>query len=579
MTRDWTIAALRDAYADGRVTPRDVAAQALARAAALDSSVWIHRLEEADVYAYVDRLDALDFAQAPLWGIPFAIKDNVDLAGVPTTAGCPDYAYVPARSSTVVERLLAAGAVPIGKTNLDQFATGLVGTRSPYGAVPNAVDPAFIAGGSSSGSAVAVKHGVVPFALGTDTAGSGRIPAAFNGIVGFKPSRGWWSTRGVVPACRSLDCVSTFARSAADAQVVANVAGGFDPGDPFSQRVAFKGFDANHARFGYLATNRLPWFGNTAYREAYDRFVSGLPGSAVAIDPEPFIETGRLLYGGPWLAERFAAVGAFVKAHPGSVHPVTKAVIEGGELPSAVDCFRGQYRLAELRREAEGAFQNVDALITPTAPSHYRIAEVEAEPLATNARLGTHTNCVNLLDLCAVAIPASTTPDGLPFGVSLLAPAGHDHALLDLAAVLTGEGVEPSASTDGELRLAVCGAHMAGEPLNAELTTRGARRVRPTRTAPRYRLYALPDGKRPALLRTETEGAPIEVEVWSLPSREVGGFLATVTAPLALGSVELEDGRWVHGFVGEAVATAGARDITRFGGWRRFRRTVATEGV
>ena len=563
------MASLRRAYAERLLNPRDVAAEAMRRAAAADAAVWIHRLDEAAVLAHVDRLDALDFEQAPLWGVPFAIKDNIDLAGTPTTAGCPDYAYVPQRSATVVERLLAAGAVPIGKTNLDQFATGLVGTRSPYGAVPNAIDPAYVAGGSSSGSAVAVKHGAVSFSLGTDTAGSGRVPAAFNGLVGFKPTRGWWSTRGVVPACRTLDCVSVFAHAVGDARIVTEVAGGFDPGDPFSRRMTFTGFDVDATRFGYLAVEGLPWFGDTVYPEAYGRFVCGLPGAPRAVEPEPFLAAGRLLYEGPWLAERAAAVGAFLEARPDAVHPVTRAVIEGGGTLSAVDCFRAQYRLAELRREAEAAFTEVDVLVAPTAPTHYRLAEVEADPLGTNARLGTFTNCVNLLDLCAVAIPAGTTPGGLPFGVTLLAPAGRDHALLRAAAVLTGESdAHAQAALPGEMHLAVCGAHMAGQPLNGELRARGAWRVAVTRTARRYRLHALPDGKRPALVRNESDGALIEVEVWSLPSREVGDFLATVAPPLALGSVELEDGRWVHGFVGDASAPSGATDITHFGGWR-----------
>ena len=572
MTETGTIGALRRAYRERALHPRDVAVQAVHQAAAVHETVWIHRLDEAAVLAHVERLDALDFETTPLWGVPFAIKDNIDLAGVPTTAACPDYAYLPERSAAVVERLLAGGAIPIGKTNLDQFATGLVGTRSPYGAVPNAVDPAYIAGGSSSGSAVAVKRGVVPFALGTDTAGSGRIPAAFNGLVGFKPTRGWWSTRGVVPACRTLDCVSVFTHTAEDARIVAEVAGGFDAEDPFSRDVEFRGFPADGARYGYLPPERLPWFGDTDYPDLYQRFVWELPGTPRPMDPEPFLAAGHLLYEGPWLAERVAAVGDFLGAHPEAVHPITRTVIEEGRTPSAVEGFRAQYRLAELRREAVAAFAEVDVLVAPTAPTHYRLADVEEEPLATNARLGTFTNCVNLLDLCAVAIPADTTAAGLPSGVTLLAPAGRDHALLRVASRLLGEvEADPGEPLPGELHFAVCGAHMAGQPLNGELARRGAHRVSVTRTAPRYRLYALPDGKRPALLRTEASGAAIELEIWSLPSAAVGDFLATVAPPLALGSVEVEDGRWVHGFVGDGGAASGATDITRFGGWRRYR--------
>ena len=409
-----TITSLRRAYAEGTLHPRDVATEAMDRARTVEEAVWIHRLDEATVLAHVEALDARDFEAAPLWGVPFAIKDNIDLAGAPTTAACPDFAYTPERSATVVERLLAAGAIPIGKTNLDQFATGLVGTRSPHGAVANAIDPAYIAGGSSSGSAAAVRHGVVPFALGTDTAGSGRIPAAFNGLVGFKPTRGWWSTRGVVPACRTLDCVSVFAHAVADARIVADVAGGFDAQDPFSREVAFRGFSGDAPRLGYLSGERLPWFDDAEYPVLYERFIGGLSGRPRMVDQAPFLAAGRLLYGGPWLAERVAAVGDFLAAHPNAVHPVTRRVIEGGRAPSAVDCFRARYRLAELRREAAAAFDEVDVLVAPTAPTHYRLAEVDADPLETNARLGTFTNCVNLLDLCAVAIPAGTTTGGPP---------------------------------------------------------------------------------------------------------------------------------------------------------------------
>lgn len=436
-----SVASLRRGYADRRLHPQDVAAEAVQRAALADDGVWIHRLEPSEVQVYVDRLDGVDFERTPLWGIPFAIKDNIDLANTPTTAGCPEYAYVPEHSATVVQRLLAAGAIPIGKTNLDQFATGLTGTRSPYGAVANAVDPAYIAGGSSSGSAVAVKRAIVPFALGTDTAGSGRVPAAFNGLVGFKPTRGWWSTRGVVPACRTLDCVSVFAHTVQDARNVAEVAGAFDEKDPFSRRVDFVGFDADAPRLGCLAPDRLPWSGNTAYAKLYRRFVAGLPGAPSVVDPEPFLAAGRLLYEGPWLAERVAAVGDFIEAHPEAVHPITRKVIEGGWTPTAADYFRAQYRLAELRRVVESAFADIDVLVAPTAPTHYTLAQVEKDPFATNTRLGVFTNYANLLDLCAVAIPAGMTSRGLPFGITLLAPAGRDHALLRYAETMEGEQV------------------------------------------------------------------------------------------------------------------------------------------
>lgn len=436
-----SVAALRRAYGERQLHPRDVAAEAVQRAALAEDEIWIHRLHISEVQGYVDRLDTVEFQGAPLWGVPFAIKDNIDLAKSPTTAGCPEFAYVPRRSATVVQRLLAAGAIPIGKTNLDQFATGLTGTRSPYGAVANAVDPAYIAGGSSSGSAVAVKRAIVPFALGTDTAGSGRVPAAFNGLVGFKPTRGWWSTRGVVPACRTLDCVSVFAHTVQDARDVAEVAGGFDEMDPFSRRVDFAGFDTDAPRLGYLAPDRLPWAGDTSYANLYRRFVAGLPAAPSVVGPEPFLAAGRLLYEGPWLAERVAAVGDFIEAHPEAVHPITRKVIEGGWAPTAGDYFRARYRLAELRRVVESAFGDIDVLVAPTAPTHYTLAQVEKDPFATNTRLGVFTNFANLLDLCAVAVPAGMTSGGLPFGVTLLAPAGRDHALLRYAETLEGEQV------------------------------------------------------------------------------------------------------------------------------------------
>ncbi len=430
-----TIAGLRRAYAEGAAAPRSVLATLAVRAERhQDHAAWIHRLDHAALDGHLARLAQVDPA-APLRGIPFAIKDNVDLAGTPTTAACPAYAYVPNHTATVVERLLAAGAIPLGKTNMDQFATGLVGTRSPYGATRNAVNANYIAGGSSSGSAVAVRLGLAAFALGTDTAGSGRVPAAFNGIVGFKPTRGWWSTRGVVPACRTLDCVSVFTRTVADARTVAEVAGGFDAADPFSRRIAFESFDIAGARFGFAPPETLP-FGNEAYRHLYAAFVARLPSRPRSVDLAPFYAAARLLYQGPWLAERFAAVGGFLAANPTAVHPITRAVIADGEAISAVDCFRGAYRLAELKREAEAVFETVDVLVLPTAPTIYTLAEVEREPFETNARLGTFTNFANLLDLCAIAIPAGETADGLPFGVTLLAAAGRDYALLDAAARL-----------------------------------------------------------------------------------------------------------------------------------------------
>lgn len=428
-----TFPGLRHAFEQGRLLPKDLVAELRRRAdAAADHNVWIHRLTDTELAPYIDGLGDLDIARAPLWGVPFAIKDNIDLEDVPTTAGCPGYAYTPERSAAVVQRLVDAGAIPLGKTNMDQFATGLVGTRTPYGATCNGVDPSYIAGGSSSGSAVAVKRGLAAFALGTDTAGSGRIPAAFNDLVGFKPSRGWWSTRGVVPACRTLDCVSVFTNTVADARSVACVAGGFDPDDPYSRHIDFRAYDQPSVRYGFFDPVALPRM-DDAYRARYVDFVDGLPGSPRIVESLPFLEAGTLLYEGAWLAERHAAVGEFLERNPEAVHPVTRTVIEGGRRFSATEAFRAQYRLAELKRRVEQVFDQVDVLVTPTAPTIFTLAEVEQEPLATNARLGTFTNFVNLLDLCAVAIPAGTIPNGRPFGVTLASPAGNDWALLNAA--------------------------------------------------------------------------------------------------------------------------------------------------
>ena len=438
------VAALQRAYACGQTTPNEVLEQVAARCDATRAHrVWTHRLNPKALATQLPRLQALDRDDAPLWGVPFAIKDNVDLANVPTTAGCPGYAFSPERSATVVERLLASGAVPIGKTNMDQFATGLVGTRSPYGATRNALQPDYISGGSSSGSAVAVKLGLAAFAIGTDTAGSGRVPAAFNGLVGFKPTRGWWSTRGVVPACRTLDCVSVFAHTVADARTVAEVVAGFDAEDPFSRRIEQRAFNMADVRYGFADPDALR-FENADYRALYADFVANLP-NARAIDPTPFLATGELLYNGPWLAERYAAVGEFIDANPQAVLPIARSIIQAGRDPSAVDCFRAQYRLADLKRQADQALAAVDVLAFPTTPTIYRLEEVERNPLGTNTTLGAFTNFVNLLDLCAVAVPAGETPDGLPFGITLMAPAGHDYALLDAASSLPLTKATPMA--------------------------------------------------------------------------------------------------------------------------------------
>ncbi|QKT03512.1 allophanate hydrolase [Ectothiorhodospiraceae bacterium 2226] len=591
---DMTLSTLKAAYRAGVATPAEVVARAAAAARADTRNGWITVLSDAQLRPYIERLTAADPSRLPLYGIPFAIKDNIDLAGVPTTAGCPDYAYTPSESAFVVQRLLDAGAVPIGKTNLDQFATGLVGTRSPYGPGRNAFDPDYIAGGSSAGSATAVALGQVSFSLGTDTAGSGRVPAAFNNLVGLKPSKGLLSTRGVVPACRSLDCVSIFALNGADAQAVLRVAQCYDPADAYARPVQAPrrgrgAFAEAGFRFGVPRAAQLSFFGNAdaeaLYRQSVERLQS-LGGERVELDFEPFLAAARLLYEGPWVAERYHAIKDVIETRPEILHPVTRAIIAGAAEFSAVDGFDGLYRLEALRRAAEASWQQVDVVVTPTAGTIYRLDEVAAEPMRLNSNLGYYTNFMNLLDLAAIAVPAGFQSDGLPFGVTLFAPAFYDDDLLQLGdrlhrsaglALGAGDAAHPAQapappSGRGRVQVAVCGAHMEGLPLNHQLSERGARLLCRTRTAPAYRLYALPGGPplRPGLVRAGHGGEAVEVEVWELAVEHFGSFVAAIPAPLGIGKIELGDGSWVPGFICEAYAAEGAEEITALGSWRTF---------
>jgi allophanate hydrolase len=595
MMGDTTIEGLLDDYRAGIRKVREVIADALAEARRPDSrNVWITVLDDVEIEPYLARLEGLDPATLPLYGVPFALKDNIDLAGVPTTAGCPEYAYVPERSAFVVQRLIDAGGVPLGKTNLDQFATGLVGARSPYGACGNAFDPAYVAGGSSSGSAVAVALGQVSFSLGTDTAGSGRVPAAFNNLIGVKPTRGRLSASGVVPACRTLDTVSIFALDAADASRVLEVAAVHDSEDPYARpdqvpQLGLAGIPEGGFRFGVPAHGQLEFFGDQAYAslfgEAVERLRS-LGGEAVEIDFAPFLEAARLLYEGPWVAERYAAIRDFFDARPEALVDVTREIIGGGRGPRAVDAFEAQYRLQALRRQAEAVWDAVDLVLTPTAGTIPTIASVQTEPLQVNSNLGYYTNFMNLLDLCGVAVPSGFRADGLPFGVTLFAPAFRDRELLPIADRLqraaglplgaTGhpQHERPPLAPDGlhQIPVAVCGAHMSGLPLNHQLTDRRARLIRATRTAPEYRFYALPGGppERPGLVRVGSGGASIDVEVWAVPADHLGSFVAGIPAPLGIGRVRLEDGSEVPGFLCESVATRGAVEITSLSSWRHY---------
>jgi allophanate hydrolase len=584
------LAALSGAYKSGTLTPTAVVADILARIGDRgDDKVWIHRLPPDELRAIARRLEGGGPAGKPLYGIPFAVKDNIDLAGHPTTAACPAYAYVPRESAAVVQRLIDAGAIPIGKTNLDQFATGLNGTRSPYGSPASAINSDYISGGSSSGSAVAVAAGLVSFALGTDTAGSGRVPAQFNNIIGLKPTRGLLSTRGVVPACRSLDVVSILALSSDDARDVLAVAKGFDAADPFSRKEAPAVLPAQikGTRFGVPGAADLEFFGNTEGERLFGTAVERiqcLGGEVIEIDLTPFLEAARLLYDGPWIAERYVAIRDLIERQPDALLPVTREIIEAGAKPLAAEAFAASYRLEELRRATAPAWERMDALVIPTAARQYTIAEMLADPVRLNTDLGLYTNFMNLLDLAGVAIPAGFQNDGLAFGVTLVAPAFTETGLLalgdefhraqDLTLGALDHKLPPKrrASRSGAaVRVAVCGAHMAGLPLNWQLTERGGKLVVACRTSPNYRLYALPGGppSRPGLVRAD-KGRAIEVEVWELPTVAFGGFVDGIPAPLAIGTVELEHGERVKGFICEGYGTINAKDITELGGWRRY---------
>jgi len=585
---DLGVHALRDAYRAGTLDVRATIDEVLERIArAGDDKVWITRVSDDALRAEAATLDArrADIDRLPLYGVPFAVKDNIDVAGLPTTAACPGFAYQPQKSAEVVQRLVEAGAIVVGKTNLDQFATGLVGVRSPYGVPKNPFDPSFVPGGSSSGSAVAVAAGLASFSLGTDTAGSGRVPAGFNNIVGLKPTPGLISVEGAVPACLSLDCVSIFALSCADADTVLKVAADPREASPIGQEF----------RFGVLGAKDAEFFGDDAYAALYAQSVGrlkGLGGTPVEFDYAPFRDAAQLLYGGPWVAERTAAVGAFIESADAKagIWPATRDIILGGRKYSAVDAFEGQYRLAALKARADGQMQGLDFIALPTTGTIYRRADLEREPLLYNTRLGHYTNFVNFFGLSALSLPAGFRPDGMPFGITLIGQPHQERALLafgmrwqrDVKLPLgkTTSRLPPPQSdpaiAEDRVSIAVVGAHMTGLPLNGQLTELGGRFERADRTAPVYRFYALPGGPphRPGLVRAADGGGAIELEVWSLPAAEVGAFLRRIPAPLGLGTVTLADGSDVTGFLCESHATQGARDITALGGWRAYLKTL-----
>jgi allophanate hydrolase len=530
--------------------------RAYARIAEVDRpEVWITLRPHEEVEAEARAVDP----ELPLAGTVFAVKGNIDVAGLPTTAGCPSYAYLPDRDAPAVARLRAAGAIVLGTTNLDQFATGLVGTRSPYGAVRNAIDPELVSGGSSSGSAVTVALGIADFALGTDTAGSGRVPAAFNGIVGVKPSYGVVPAEGIVPACRSLDCVTVFARTLDEARLalsfLADGAVAAPPRRPGRWRVAVPAT----GDLGDLDPGWAEAFEAAAHR------LAAAGAQLLPIDIAPFLKAATLLYQGGFVAERYTAVGEFVVALKESgapdLDPTVGAIISAaGEVP-AHRLYADREALAALRDHAFAELGSADALLLPTTPGHPTLAQVAADPIGANGRLGRFTNSTNLFGMSAVAVPSGTVA-GLPFGVMLLGRAGADDHLAPIAALL---------APPPTVRLAVVGAHLTGQPLNSELTSRAARLVATTTTAPAYRLYALATSPpKPGLVRVAEDGAPINVEVWELPAEGLGTLLADVPRPLCLGQLELADGQPVIGFLCAPEGLLTATDITAHGGWRSY---------
>ncbi len=587
----FTLPSLQAAYADG-LDPEVVVREVHRRIGVVnDPGIFIHLIEIEMVLAAARALGDYD-ADKPLFGMPFVIKDNIDRAGLPTTAACPAFSYVAEKDAFVVGKLREAGALLIGKANLDQFATGLVGVRSPFSPPKNAIDPAIVPGGSSSGSAVAVAHGLVSFSLGTDTAGSGRVPAALNNIVGLKPTLGALSASGVVPACRSLDTVSIFALTVEDAYDVFRVACAFDAVDGYARPIDAPVLGAAPPAFhvGVPSEDSIEFFGDEDQSDAFAGAIDRLKDQGAEIRPidfAPLYELAAMLYQGAWVAERFTVVENLLAEAPDELHPVTRQIVGRAASLSAADTFRDIYRAQDLKRRIEPMLADVDLLAVPSIPTFFTTEDLAADPVEPNSRLGLYTNFVNLLDLAGIALPTGPRADGRPGSVTLLAGRGQDGLIASIARDLQPAGhvlgatgwtlppKEPRALgiTVGEIEVAVCGAHMAGLPLNHELIEKGARFLREDRTSGSYRLFALPGGPpvRPGLVRmADGEGFPIKLEVWALPLSSIGAFLKGIPWPLGLGSIELADGHFAKGFLCEQVGTADATDISSFGGWRRY---------
>jgi len=564
-----------------------------------DPGIFLHLATRSELTEQAKELGPFDLVTKPLWGVPFAVKDNIDVFGMPTTAACREFSYQPEKDATAVALLKAAGALVIGKTNMDQFATGLVGVRTPFPIPLNALDASLVPGGSSSGSAVVTAHGIVSFALGTDTAGSGRIPAGLNNIVGLKPTLGAISTSGVVPACKSLDCVSVFALTVPDAYRVFEVLAQPDPTDSYSRRLKVNPLTEQLVplRIGVPAPADLRFFGDEAMRLGFEKFIQWLKDSGIEVvelDFADFFATAQLLYEGAWVAERYAAIEDFMSLSEESLHPVTRRIISGGKSLTATHAFRSMYTLKELQAQLAPVISSVEMICVPTAPRHYKLEEVLADPIETNSALGSYTNFVNLLDLCGIAVPVAKRVDGLPMSVTFLATGGrdeqvaamalraHQEANLTLGATswpLEAAILPKAIASQGESEIVVVGAHLSGMPLNNQLVNLGGKFLRRLKTTPQYRLFILPDQQisKPGLMRVSgATGSAIEVEVWSLPEMQFAQFVSSIPAPLGIGTVLLEDGSSPKGFLVESVAVQGAEDISSFGGWRNF---IETSGA
>jgi allophanate hydrolase len=590
------ITALKVAYRNNEISPKELIHKLRDQAVAQkDYNAWITLLDSVQLNEYLTYLDGKSVDDLPLYGVPFAIKDNIDLAGVPTTAACPDFAYIPTENAFVVEQLIKAGAIPLGKTNLDQFATGLVGMRSPYGEGKNAFNTDYVSGGSSAGSAISTALSQVSFALGTDTAGSGRIPAAFNNLIGHKPTKGLFSNTGLVPACLSLDCITVLAVNTQDAALVTSVAGQYDSHDSYARENSHGNLIRYFApklpkTFTFGVPLQLEFHGNTETEAMFSATIKRLEkmgGKKVEMDFEPFVKAAQLLYEGPWVAERWIATKDVKRE---SMLPVIQTIVGGAEGKTAADVFSAQYQLQAYKKICDAKVDAVDFILTPTCPTQFTREELREEPIKYNSILGTYTNFMNLLDYTATNIPVGCTENNVSWGVTLFSHAFTDIKLLSYGGALHEALNLPQGATkfalqkfegsdipapESNINVVVCGAHLEGFPLNWQLTERGAILVSKTESSAKYQLYALPDGKRPAMLRDEENGKAIAVEVWSMPMKNFGSFVAGIPAPLGIGKVELADGNWYCGFMSEGNIVADAKNVSEFGGWKAYRESLS----